>query len=477
VPLLTSENQATFDRLKIELQSARTIFDLADRYYAGEQLLEQLGLAIPPNLTRFTVIANWPRVVVDARADRLDVKGFRISRDSDSGDAALWALWQDNDLDELDLMARLDYQIYGRSYHCIGLHEDDKTRPLITIESPRQIITDRDPRTGKIRAALRLYDPKNGSDSRATLYLPNSTTWLTLDERGQWALDGELNEHDLGTVPVVPSFRARRSTIPAWMTNVPLQGTSAMADVIPIADAAARNLTNAQIAQETHAVPQRWVVGASKGDFVDKDGNPLPVWASYFGAIWASGNEKAKVGQLDSTDMSNFERMTDHYARIASGVSGLPPNYFGLAADDAASADAIRSREARLVKSCERDQVALGNAREKVLQIAVMMSDGKDAAKELTGMECLWYDAGTPTYASRVDAVVKQYTATDPSGRSLLPVEMAYEELGWSPQKIKRALEMRARDQLDPYLALQREKEAQVAISAAPATQPTLPGM
>src|SRR5690606_31195404 len=141
-----------------------------------------------------------------------------------------------------------------------------------------------------------------------------------------------------------------------------LQGVSAMEDVIPIADAGARNLTNAQVAQETHAVPARGVIGATKGDFMDETGQPLPQWAAYFGSVWALGNKDAKTFQFDSSDMSNFERMMDLYARLASGVSALPPNYFGLAADDAASADAIRSREARLVKVAELDQVALGES-------------------------------------------------------------------------------------------------------------------
>jgi hypothetical protein len=82
------------------------------------------------------------------------------------------------------------------------------------------------------------------------------------------------------------------------------------------------------------------------------------------------------------------------YARLASGVSGLPPNYFGLAADDAASADAIRSRESRLVKIAERDQVALGEGTPLALRIAMRIRDG-EWSKDLVGIETLWYDAGT----------------------------------------------------------------------------------
>ncbi|MFB9953542.1 hypothetical protein [Cellulomonas denverensis] len=241
-----------------------------------------------------------------------------------------------------------------------------------------------------------------------------------------------------------------------------------MEDVIPIADAAARNISNAQLGQETHAVPQRAVLGASKGDFVDQQGKQLTVWETYFGAVWALQNKDAKIDQFDASDMKNFETMMDLYARLASGVSGLPPNYFGLAADDAASADAIRSRESRLVKIAERDQVALGNSDEEALRIAMRVRDGS-WSEDLVGMETLWYDAGTPTTAARADATVKLFTATDGAGRSLLPREMAMEELGWSPAKITRALELLEREERDPYLAAMTEKDRAVGAAGASA--------
>src|SRR5699024_8636292 len=159
----------------------------------------------------------------------------------------------------------------------------------------------------------------------------------------------------------------------------------------------------------------------------------------------------AKTFQFDSSDMHNFERMMDLYARLASGVSALPPNYFGLAADDAASADAIRSREARHVTVAERDQVTRGNGDADVMRIAMRIKDGA-WDPDLAGIETLWYDAGTPTVAQRTDAVVKLHTATDASGRPLLPAEAAYEELGYSPNRIKRLMDMRDREDRDPTL-------------------------
>jgi hypothetical protein len=453
---LTSDELSLFQRLETQLTSAQHIFDLCDAYYDGAQRLEQLGLAIPPELQRFTVIVNWPRVVVDATADRLDVKGFRLPG-VDIGDEELLRVWRASHMDEQDQMAKLDYLIYGRTYKCVGPNEADERSPLITVESPRSIITDRDSRTGRVTAALRLYDEVNGRNTKGTLYLPDETIYLDSAD-GPWNV-ADRDEHGLGVVPVVPTFRRRRTRIPVHRT---LQGVSAMADVIPVTDAAARNITNAQVAQETHAVPARGVLGATKGDFVDQTGKPLPQWEAYFGSVWALGNPNAKTFQFDSSDMVNFERMMDLYARLASGVSALPPNYFGLAADDAASADAIRSREARHVKVAERDQVALGTGDAETLRIAARIRDGA-WDDSLVGLETLWYDAGTPTTAQRADAVVKMHTATDGNGVPLLPAEAAYEELGYSPTKIKRLMEMRRREMANPYLTAQADGQRPAA--------------
>ena len=135
------------------------------------------------------------------------------------------------------------------------------------------------------------------------------------------------------------------------------------------------------------------------------------------------------------------------YARLSSGVTGLPPNYFGLAADDAASADAIRSREAKLVKSIERDQRTLGRQVVPTCRLVAGLLRGEKAMSAFDDADALWYDAGTPTVAQRADAVTKLFATADPTGRPLMPREMAWEELGWGPEKIARAKKLLESDE------------------------------
>jgi hypothetical protein len=280
------------------------------------------------------------------------------------------------------------------------------------------------------------------------------TVWLVWDQGG-WA-EVDRDEHGLGRVPVVPLLnRARTRRV---------CGVSEMNPVIPLTDAAARALTNAQVAQETHAVPQRGVLGASQGDFVDAEGKPLTVWEAYFGAVWTLANEQAKTFQFDASDMSNFERMINLYARLVSGVAGVPPNYLGLAADDASSADAIRSREARLVKRCERKQTYFSGAWEQVMALAVRLRDGvwnPDAAL----LETVWRNPATPTRAQQADAAVKLVQA------DIIPREAAWEDLGYGPARRAKLREQYARQaEQDPVADIARSLSVGPALVEAAET-------
>jgi hypothetical protein len=421
---LTLEETTALDGLSRKL--TMWAFDDARKnaYYEGMQRLEHIGLAVPPDLRRFETVVNWPRLAVDALEERLDLEGFRLDG-AESDDVELWRIWQANDLDEESQLAHLDALIYGRSFICVGAGEDDDT-PLVTVESPREMIAAFDPRTRAVSAALRLYGDtdENPEPQLATLYLPDRTRWLAKGSDGRWVeYDGD--DHNLGVVPVIPLLNRRR--VGRWT------GVSELADIIPLTDAAARSLTNLQIAGETHSVPQKYVLGMSKGDFVDKDGQPLPAWQAYFNAIWATQKTDAKVGQFTASSLSNFHDTVNHYARLVASLTGLPPHYLGFTTDNPASADAISSSEARLVKRAERRQRIFGGSWEKAMRLVLRIATG-DWVPEARGMEAIWRDPSTPTQAAKVDAIQKLT-----GGKPIMSVESAQEELGWN--KTRRDVE------------------------------------
>jgi hypothetical protein len=405
-------------------------------YYEGDHRLKMLGLAVPPELEMFNVPLAWPRLTVDALEQRLDVTGFRFPEQP--ADSYLWENWQFNNMDERQTFVHTDALALGRSYVCVGTNPEDAEHPIVTVESPQEMYAARDPRTHRVTAALRLYGGNPiipGQDDRATLYLPNVTRWLIMDN-GRWVDEVDPDVHNLGSPPVVPfvnRYRATRRTVSV------VEGVSEMWDVIPIADSAARAITNAQLAQETHAVPQRGVLGATKGDFVDSNGQPLSTWDAYFGGVWAMGNPNAKTFQFDSSDMSNFETIVNMYARVAAGVTSLPIEYFGLNTQNAPSAEGQRAGEFKLIKKAERRQVSFGHSWESVQRLVLRFRDGV-WDPDARSMESVWRDAGTPTLGMVADAVVKQYAA------NLTDWETAQEDLGRTPAQIEQMKRRRESD-------------------------------
>lgn len=425
--------------LKGTLEASRPRTKLLNDYYEGDHQLEQLGLAIPEELKRFTVCVNWPRIAVDAVEQRLDVVGFRMPG-AETADSALREVWEYNNMAERAGFVHTDAMALERSYVCVGTNDEDPDYPLITVESPQEMVAVRDPRTHRVTAALRLYAPVNGTETRATLYLPNKTRWLAWDG-GRWVDEFDPDEHNLGSAPIVPFVNRNRAT---RRTNSILEGVTEMTDIIPIADSASRAITNAQLGQETMVAPQKYVLGMTKGDFVGSDGNPLPAWQAYFGSVWAHENKDAKVGQLDGGDLGNFETVVNMYARLASGLSGLPIEYFGLNTQNAPSAEGQRAGETRLIKKAERKQVSFGNSWESVQRLVIRFRDG-EWSQDARRMETLWRDAGTPTQAQVTDAIVKEYQV------GLTDWETAQENLGRSPQTIER---MKVRREADSAVAM-----------------------
>lgn len=455
---LSDDERDVLGRLELQLLRTQRRNRVLDAYYDGEQRLEQLGLAVPPELERFLTIVAWPGTYADAVEERIDLEGFRLPGMTEADDE-LWRIWQANGLDEESQLAHLDALVLGRSFIVVGSGDEtpdapsavdgdadrDPAVPLVTVESANEVNVELDPRTRRVVAAAKVY--QDGPVRRATLYLPDVTVWLERRNARWEELDRDA--HDLGVVPVVPIVNRQRLSR--------REGRSQFQRVIGLTDAAARALTNAQLATEIMAIPQRYVLGASKGDFVDKDGKQLTAWESYFGAIWALANKEAKVGSFSAADLSNFSTIVNHYAALVSGVTGLPMRFLGQSTTNPPSAEGIRADESRLIKTCERFHRGTGGSWELAMRIVRRILDG-DWDPKLAQLETLWRDPATPTRAQQADAAVKLVQA------GVLPVEAAWEDMGYSATRRTKLKALRdAERSADPVLEIARNLPVQPA--------------
>ena len=430
-----------------------------DRYYSGQQPLTYMH----PEILREVedrikpVVIGWPQLVVDTVEERLDIEGFRLP-DQHEADKDLWRVWQDNDLDEGSQLGHVDALVMRRSYVAVGTNEDDDSTPLVTVESPLEVFADIDPRTRRVRAALRRVHETNSlarvSERFATLYLPNRTVWY--DWNGGWRVVDQ-DDHNLGVVPVVPIVNrarlraARRIGAGSLRTQY---GHSELAPIIPLSDATNKLATDLMLAAEFVAIPLRGFFGVKPGDLEDEDGNKLTALQAIMGRFFTLANKDGTHFEFAAGRLDNFHQSINAIARLVAAVAGLPPHYLGFSTDNPASADAIRSAEARLVKRAERKQRSFGGSWEQVMRLVRRLQDG-DWDPRLQRVEVQWRDASTPTVAQKADATVKLFGAQP---KPIITRRQAREDLGYTDVQIRRMEEEDRREAaLDPIGAIARE--------------------
>jgi len=434
---LTHSEITLIERLRRTHEDNAYQDELLLRYYHGKQRVEHLGMAIPPAMRKFLVIANWCRTQVDTINDRQQVRSL-ILPGEETADPQLRAIWDANNMSSHVGMFNRDRMIYGRSFLSVGTNEADASLPLVRVESPREMTALVDVRREEMLAAARFYgstetDP---GPTQLTLYQPNVTVWVTKAEGGKW-LEVDRDEHNLGAIPVVMHLNRRMSG--GWT------GESQMTDLIGLVDSAARSLTNLQFAQEAHGIPRMWMTGVAKGDFIDSSGNPIPQFEAYFDAIHMLTSKDAKIGQLDAADLKNFETSLDIYGRQAAIVTGFPARYFGLTSSNPPTEGAIRADEATLIRSTEAQNEEVGTTIGWAGALALRFATGDWVTGNKVRVD--WFDPATPTVSQREDALAKRRAA------GVLSREGYWDELGWSEARKAKERAYFEAEGLDPIAA------------------------
>lgn len=404
------------------------------QYMDLEQPLVYVARILAEQDNRFPpLLLAWPELVLTAVEERLKWESFLLANETPVEE--LNRLWQVNDMDEQDGEAHLAAMCSGQHFLMVGPGDGDD--PLITSEYEDQVAVEIDSRTRQPKAALKVWqeDSTFGGDTQGALYLWDGRTFEF--ENGQLVSEGRLgswakvmqDDPTMPSVPVIPILNKPRRGV----------GQSDLVALKPIVDGANQFATNLMAAGEHHAVPRKWAVNVSQKDFVDENGNQIPMFKMAQGDVWAvpppepggRGQEipDVKLGQFSASDLRNFHETVKMMATIAGSVYGLPPTYMGYSNDNPPSAESILYSIERLVLRTEKRAGWFGGSRKKAARIAwSIMERGQD---ELVGLEVKWRDAATPTIASRMDAVSKGL------GSGAFDVEQAWVMLQFSEQTKK----------------------------------------
>lgn len=416
---LSSDEDDLFRALLNQLSAYEATNALKLAYYEGEQRVQELGIAIPPNLAPINAVVGWPGTTVDVIEERLDWYGWTSELD----DFGLSGVYADNGLGVEAGMAHLDALIYGTSFAVVGSGGDGEPTPLITTHSPRGMTGVWDARRRRLRSAL-AYAQTDGV-TYVALYLPDETIYLSRIGYGNWSLD-ERDRHRLGRVPVVQfENRARHDVV----------GRSEISKAVRYyTDNAVRTMLGMEVHREFYQAPQRYAMGVDESAFVGTDGVARTGWETIMGRVWSIGRDEdgnvPEVGQFTPASPTPYIDQIRGLSQMLAAEAAIPATYLGFQTDNPASADAIRAMEARLIKRAERRQAAFGRAWLEVGRLALLVRDGA-VPDEFGSVSVDWRDAATPTRSAAADEAVKLSAGDDP----IIPRDSSvlYDRIGLTP--------------------------------------------
>lgn len=408
-------------------------------YYGGRQPLA----FVAPEVREATkdrlssVVVNWPRLTVDAVAERLSVIGFTVN---DRALPGVWRDWRMTGLDVSSQTVETEALIAGRSY--VLVWADGRGRPVASVESAATTYVLHDPGTRERVAAVKRW--QESADLAHLVYFQRDrvsryTAGSIAAPANAWTLT-EVMPNPFGVVPVVPFINRARHSVE--------DGESEMSDVLPLADAINKLTTDLMVASEFSALPRRWATGVQLPEAVDADGNPTgevdtkEAFSLIANRVWMVEDPTARMGQFPEAQLSGFTNALAALTQSLGALSGLPPHYLGLHGDQPASADAIRSAEASLVARVRRAQRQFGASYAEVIRLVSAVSTGRWDTS-LDAVEVQWADPETRTDAQTADAVTKLYAA------GLLPYDAAMTRLGYKPDQIRQMRDQRRTDAIE----------------------------
>lgn len=444
---------------------------------------------------------NFVGLVQSSVQERLKVVGFRAGGGaSDQTDDAAWQVWQASSMDGESGICHRDMTVYGRAYTMVGPPPKAGGLPVITVESPLQMMHAYNPHNRReLRAALKVYtDELQGPNIFAVLYLPDGIHYAKTNDSaptptvapfftspgsdaagerlskatgnvasltdlwtaGAWEIDTASGQdgadaNEIGVVPVVPFINR---------PDVSRMGFGEFEDLIDIQDRMNLAMLDRLVISKMQAYRQRWAKGVSD---TDENGNPQDQFTPGVDLLWSVEDENASFGDFEQADLSGVLAAIDSDINHMAAISRTPPHYLiGKVVN--ASGDALKAAETGLASKAGDRQTEAGESWEQTNRIAGLYQDrdvGPDA-------EVIWADAEARSTLELAAAAVQMGTAGVPWRQRMVV-------LGFSPQEIMRMDAERASDALlgalaapPPIQPLGQAAAAQASITEAQANRP-----
>lgn len=413
--------------LHSKLLRQRPAFKRYANYYDGQH--QKLAFSQARHVNEFGHIFekwrdNFCGLIVDSVNERLAIDGFRMTDEPDA-DKDARDIWQRNFMDAESNAGHLDAMVQGAAYAVVWA--DSKGKPTITLESAEYVVVQYKPGSRReLDAAAKFYVDDWGRDW-ALLWLPGQV-WTFAAGTFGWVnpTQAKAVKNPLGEVPVIPLTNRSR------LVGDPI---SDLAGVIPLQDAINKIVSDALLASEYAAWPQRYVTGLEIVE--DDSGNPVEPFRIAVDKLLQAESPDAKFGQFSAADLSNYVSLADMLVQHMASTSRIPFHYFLNNGGVAPSGESITAAEAGLIAKTRERMLHFGEAWERVMRLCFKVL--KDKRAEAFGAEVIWRDPENRTEAQHMDALLKAKMLG-------VPTDQLLSDAGYTPQQIARFKSMREDD-------------------------------
>lgn len=421
IPGLTAGELAELDVLFEQLASFRRINKTRQNYDEAKQELKNLGIAIPPHLTKIAVALEWPRAAWKHLANRVNFETFTLA-DGALSDFGIDRIMRENHVRREAPLQEAEAFKYGPAFILTLAGGPGEPAVVQRGLSPRSSTVLWDPNLRRATALLAVTESK---DARAVEFIYANDEFVhTVRLVGrEWQV--ETTPTVIGRCPV--------SVLPhAPDLENPLGRSRITQGVMATTDRAMRTLLRMELTAEFFSAPQRYLLGADSESFVDADGNPVSGWSSLIGRWNAiardEDGELPTIWQAPQSSMQPHIEMLRSDAAVFAGITNIPMHALGIVHDNPASSEALESSYSALDRDAEAAVQSFSDGRVDSMHVAVMVRDGLTEVPEaLWGLEAKYRPTSLPTVAAAADAMVKRITALPWLGET----EVALEGFGY----------------------------------------------
>lgn len=433
----------------------RTLSD----YYRMHNSMRDLGISIPPQLTRTNAVMGWAYKAVRVMAARSQFDGF-VFGGSVSGE--MDALVRANHLDTLYGRACTSELVYGVSAMTVMAGDAAKGQPSAKVRSYSAnqccMLWDKD--ADNIGCGIVLADvDAQGRALRYVAHFPHHVVELMRDSASSpWGSRTWANPH--GTPLMVPFIFEPDDDRPLGHSRI-------TPEVQGIIDKAMRDVLRMEVGAEFLTAPQRYILGApydlfganaeppapaTTGDeLADDDATTATTYhataadmlRAYTGAYLAitrdENGELPQVGQFTPADSENFIRVFENDAQRFSGATNVPLAQLGVLSNNYTSSDALSATNDPLILDVEDMNRHSRQSMWEVGRLMLAVSRGvtvADVAEDVAPMVAHYNDPSMPTFAARADG----WTKIGGLDKGIIGTRVWYEGLGLDRATIDRLM-------------------------------------